>query len=441
MKTRTIIFFFCLLWVSNHLVAMNFLYEGDHEVSRWERLDKPLKTPSDKVVATFGGFVKTDAFWDSRQVEALREGHFLFFPKNKLLDVHNNDINSQGDFNILAIQTRVFGRVDGPKIGDARASGLVEADFFGVSDPTINSVRMRHAKSRLDWKHFACVTGYTYSPMFVEDCFPLTISFNTGAPFESFTRNPQVRVECMLNDSAVITLAALSEIDFKSTGTFGPSSEYIRNAQVPILHAQAEVHSGEQLFGAGVDFRTLRPRLASTKNVKVDEILHSVCAIAYAKLVLDEFSIAAKVIYAANAFSYLMLGGYGIKAVDPVTEERDYTNISNISAWLDMNYGHKKQIGIFLGIAKNLGADDCLAPLAGVSGATSFEDLIFGRGVNIDWMYRISPRILMMFKNFHVAAEFEITTAYYGIVQQSGKVECTHPETNYRLLLATYYHF
>jgi hypothetical protein len=62
----------------------------------------------------FTGFVKTDIIWDSRQTDALREGHFLLWPKPELIDPAGNDINAKANFNFLNIQTRLRGDIKGP---------------------------------------------------------------------------------------------------------------------------------------------------------------------------------------------------------------------------------------------------------------------------------------------------------------------------------------
>ncbi len=56
---------------------------------------------------SFSGFVKTDIFYDTRQSGCIREGHFLLYPENVLLDANNKDINDKPSFNMLSIQTRL----------------------------------------------------------------------------------------------------------------------------------------------------------------------------------------------------------------------------------------------------------------------------------------------------------------------------------------------
>ncbi len=80
---------------------------------------------------TFNGFVKTDVIWDSRQTVNIREGHFLLYPANELLDKNGDDINATANFNILSIQTRLRGNITGPDAFGAKTSGAIEGEFFG----------------------------------------------------------------------------------------------------------------------------------------------------------------------------------------------------------------------------------------------------------------------------------------------------------------------
>ena len=64
----------------------------------------------------FSGFVKTDVFFDSRQTIAVREGHFLLYPKNELPDPDGEDINAKSSFNMLNIQTRFRMLATGPEM-------------------------------------------------------------------------------------------------------------------------------------------------------------------------------------------------------------------------------------------------------------------------------------------------------------------------------------
>lgn len=145
----------------------------------------------------FSGFVKTDTFYDTRQTINIREGHFLLYPDNLLLDANKVDINAKPTFNMLSIQSRLKGAITGPEAFGAKTSGVIEADFFGNENASFidaNGFRLRHAFLKLNWKTTELIAGQYWHPMFIAEAFPGVISFNTGAPFQPFSRNPQVRI-------------------------------------------------------------------------------------------------------------------------------------------------------------------------------------------------------------------------------------------------------
>jgi len=139
------------------------------------------------------GYVKTDIIYDSRQTVAVREGHLLLYPAGENLDQNGKDINDVANFNMLAVQTRLMGVISAPDIFGAKTTGIIEAAFFGHSDADVNGFRLRHAFLKLAWENSSLLVGQYWHPMFVTEVFPGTISFNTGMPFQPFSRNPQIK--------------------------------------------------------------------------------------------------------------------------------------------------------------------------------------------------------------------------------------------------------
>ena len=210
----------------------------------------------------FSGFVKTDAYWDTRQVEAAREGHYLLFPMGENLDAEDKDINAKPNFNMLAIQTRLKGTITGPEAFGAKTGGLIEAAFFGTNEGDVNGFRLRHAFLTLVWQKSSVLIGQFWHPMFVTSVFPGTVSFNTGAPFQPFSRNPQIR--WMYNSgNARIIAAAMAQRDFASAGPQGTGSMYLRNSATPNLHLQFQWDTPDMILGVGGDWKTLTPRLST----------------------------------------------------------------------------------------------------------------------------------------------------------------------------------
>ncbi|HUX57675.1 MAG TPA: hypothetical protein VMV77_11930 [Bacteroidales bacterium] len=381
----------------------------------------------------FSGFVKTDILRDTRQsstANGLREGHFYLFPDNVLLDAAGNDINDNPKFHILNIQTRLKGVISGPDAFGAKTSGGIEAEFFGTSESDINGFRLRHAFVKLDWSNTSLLIGQNWHPMFPVESYPLTLSFNTGAPFTPFSRNPQVRVTRKLGDISLL-LTAYAQRDFTSSGPFGSSNSYLRNSGLPGFDLQARIPVGDVITGwAGVDYKKLRPELVTTANFETDATIGSFSAYANVKIKTSPVNLSVMGVYGQNASDLVMIGGYAVSGTNSVSQIKTYTNLNTANFWADMNTNGKKvAFGLFTGFSKNLGASE------EITGA------VYGRGNNIDHLFRVSPRVTFTEGRLTFAAEIESTTAAYGTMQTSGKVTNTNNVSNLRILLSTIYQF
>ena len=94
-----------------------------------------------------------------------------------------------------------------------------------------------------------------------------------------------------------------------------------------------------------------------------------------------------------------------------------------------MTNGEAIQAGVFVGYSKNRGVDKAIV------GAK------YGRGLDIDTLYRVAPRVLFNAGKVRFAAEAEYTNAAYGTADALGKVGNTKWIPNLRLLGAVYYFF
>ncbi len=388
----------------------------------------------------FGGFVKTDILWDSRQTENIREGHFLLYPKPELPDPDGNDINAKASFNFLSIQTRLRGDITGPDALGAKTSGAIEGEFFGMIDSDINGFRLRHAYVKLNWKTTELLVGQFWHPMFITSCFPEVVSFNTGAPFLVFSRNPQIRITQNLGSFRLI-LSALSQIDFKSTGPDGPNSKYIRNAAVPSMGANFEWSKKDSetgtdfLVGVAGNFKRLVPDMQSDSGYKTTEGINSASGMVYGKLGFRKVTAKAAVLIGQSMFDYTMIGGYAeTQYIDNDQGFVTYENFSTLSSWAEvMTMGKKMQVGLFLGYSKNLGTGDILRDNV---------KYYYARGYNIAHLYRISPRFVYNIGKLRIAPEIEYTVAAYGKTNYlDGAVLDPEPVGNFRFLLGVFYFF
>ncbi len=407
---------------------------------------------------TFSGYVKTDLFFDSRQTNGLREGHFLLFPENEKLDADGNDINAKVNYNILSIQTRVAGSITAPDALGAKTSGYIEAEFFGNSNPAINSFRLRHAWVKLNWAKTELLAGQWWHPMFVPECSPATVSFNTGAPFVVFSRNPQIKLTQSIG-KVKIALTILSQVDFVSDGPDGPNAKYLRNSVLPesdiqLQYASANAEKGtEFIIGAGINYQLLTPRLSTTVTLSpaFDTVINSIvfhhdavtstykastksgslAGNLYAKLKLRPVTLKAGAEYGGNNNAYTMLGGFAVKSTtEPDKGFVDYANVRSFSTWAEFHTNSQKlQPGLFLAYGKNLGVGETvIGPY-------------YARGSNIDYAYRVSPRLVFNVNKLRLAGELEYTVAAYGKTTSQGYVSETKEIGNLRILLGVYYFF
>ena len=382
----------------------------------------------------FSGFVKTDIFYDTRQSGAsngLREGHFYLYPDNASFDGAGNDINANPSFHILNIQSRLKGIISGPDAFGAKTSGVIEAEFFGTSESDLNGFRLRHAFVKLDWTKTSLLVGQSCHPMFPEESFPGTISFNTGAPFTPFSRNPQVRVTTKLGIIGV-TLTAYSQRDFVSSGPDGGSNKYLRNSGIPGTNLQLRLNENDNIkVWAGIDYKKLRPELRTTANFETKATIGSISYFANLKIRTKPINISLMGVYGQNASDLVMIGGYAVSRVtNIVTMEKTYTNLNTGNLWIDMSTNSKKLVfGLFSGFSKNLGASETI------------NGSVYGRGNNIDNIFRIAPRVTVTDGRLSFAFELEHTTAAYGTMEQNGKVTNTNSVSNMRILVSSIYKF
>jgi len=103
--------------------------------------------------------------YDTRQNVTAREGHFLLFPSGENIDIATgDDLNSQSNFNILAVQSRLTGKITGPDFFGWKTSGVIEGAFFGQANANINSFRLRHAFIKLSNDKVDIIMGQYWSP-------------------------------------------------------------------------------------------------------------------------------------------------------------------------------------------------------------------------------------------------------------------------------------
>ena len=318
----------------------------------------------------FYGQIRTDFYYNSRANEETVDGLFYMYPKDKVRDPDGNDLNSTSNSNFYTLYSRLGVDVAGPKLGTAKTSAKVEIDFRGTGT-SYSVVRLRHAYLNLDWGKSALLLGQTWHPLF-GDVSPQILNLSVGAPFQPFSRAPQIRYR-YTNRNFQLTGAAVWQSQYLSQGPAGKSQEYIKKGCVPEIYIGADYKKDGLLAGVGVELLSLKPRTVSTEGYKVDERITTLSYEAHVKYTNKNWFIGAKSVLGSNLTQASGLGGFGSKSINERTGEQKYTPIRLSSSWLNAVYGQKWKPGIFVGYAKNLGTSDALE-----------SEKLYGTGTNLD---------------------------------------------------------
>ena len=403
---------------------------------------------------SFSGFLKTDYFLDTREGVSIREGHFLLFPRNISLDANGDDIYASPSFNFLSIQTRLTGKITAPDAFGAKVSGILEADFFGNENAAFldaNGFRLRHAYAKLNWENTELIAGQYWHPFFIPACFSGVISFNTGAPFQPFSRNPQARLAYKAGKFS-FTGVISAQRDFSSPGGSAP----LRNSATPIvsgliLFESIKSSNGESfLAGAGVDYKSIQPLQTTTRlgqTYITDEKVKGLSATAFLKIGRPGFTWKLQTIYGENLFDLIMMGGYVVSSLaDPATNRVTYSTLNYHTTWSEFQTtGEKVQIGLWAGYARNLGSREPILVYSDRIGGTA----VTTRGADMKSVTRVSPRVVFIQGKFNFATELEYTTVAYATRQTAetlnrdeyGRITDSKNVGNLRVLLSAILNF
>ncbi len=377
------------------------------------------------------GFVNPHYYADSRSVVGGREDMMLFFPKPVLLAPLGNDINDGWQANMLAITARLGLRVNGPDMLGAKTCGYIEGDFTGSTNATINDLRLRHAYLRLDWlrdqgeagkslEHTLLVGQYWY-PMVIHEIMPMTNPLNMGAPFHCYARQPQVRYEYIRHGCEFVAVASW-QLDNMSQGLLNgvPTSStlFARHSLVPELNAQLRYYTKHLFLGTAVNLKTIQPMVqtVATAEQPSTELYSSFSWSLFGKAQIGPVTVKAQTLLNNSLYEGCSLGGY-LMLADSTFHDWHFNTV-----WVDVEKttGHWRP-GLFMGYAKNLDF-----------GRHKYALHIFGRGHDIDYLWRLQPRLTYTtMQGLSFIAEAEYTYAAYP----------DDPVGNLRLSLSIVYAF
>jgi len=101
-----------------------------------------------------------------------------------------------------------------------------------------------------------------------------------GAPFQPFSRAPQIRFRYKTGDIQ-LTGAAIWQSQYLSQGPDGKSQKYIKESCIPEVYIGADYKGNNWLVGAGIEMVSLKPRTQSVVEDKVYKVDERITSLSY----------------------------------------------------------------------------------------------------------------------------------------------------------------
>lgn len=387
----------------------------------------------------FYGQVRTDLFYNTRSNSETVDGLFYMYPLDENLDPNGHDLNGVGNGNFYTLYTRLGVDVTGPMLGKAKTSAKVEVDFRG-SGTTYSLFRIRHVYFNLDWGKSALLVGQTWHPLY-GDVAPEILNLNMGAPYQPFSRAPQIRYRFTSNNF-MLTAAAIWQSQYLSVGpkTNKPgetstqkSQEFMKKSCVPEFYLGVDYKRPGLIAGAGLHVSSITPRTQSETEDAVyfvNERVTGISGEAHVKYTKEDWLVSAKTVLGTNLTQTNTVGGYGITSIDEVTGKQQYSPLRTSSTWVNVAYGKKWRPALFFGYLKNLGATEEVPYGA------------LGTGTTLDQLFTGTAELTYNIPHWKFGAEYSLCNAWYGDeFDAKAKAINSHSILNHRIVLVALFQF
>ena len=387
----------------------------------------------------FYGQVRTDLFYNTRSNSETVDGLFYMYPLDENLDPNGHDLNGVGNGNFYTLYTRLGVDVAGPMLGKAKTSAKVEVDFRG-SGTTYSLFRIRHVYFNLDWGKSALLVGQTWHPLY-GDVAPEILNLNMGAPYQPFSRAPQIRYRFTSNNF-MLTAAAIWQSQYLSVGpkTNKPgetstqkSQEFMKKSCVPEFYLGVDYKRPGLIAGAGLHVSSITPRTQSETEDAVyfvNERVTGISGEAHVKYTKENWLVSAKTVLGTNLTQTSTVGGYGITSIDEVTGKQQYSPLRTSSTWVNVAYGKKWRPALFFGYLKNLGATKEVPYGA------------LGTGTTLDQLFTGTAELTYNIPHWKFGAEYSLCNAWYGDeFDAKAKAINSHSILNHRIVLVALFQF
>ncbi len=344
------------------------------------------------------GIVWTQFFYDTYQNVETRDGLLLLYPKAQ----DANKINETGKMGGSAFFSRLRVKFSGAEAFGAKASGMLEGDFFATSQSMVGHLRLRHAFVKLDWDKSSLLVGQFWHTIVDTDVIPAA-DLIANVPYFPLNRSPQISFTYKLTNELSLNAAALVHSYHRSSGPI----DIQRNAGLPELAGKLKYKINNFVFGINGGVKTLKPRIVTDLGEKAKQKLSTPYFGAFTSVKTEPVTIKAQLIYGQNLTHFVMIGGMGVVDTAGI-DDFEYSALKTLSSWADIHTNGKKiQAGLFFGYSQMMGATDNYISLP-ISG------LALNRSDQLVSTMRVAPRVDFFSTRMKIGIEYSLTNAVYG---------------------------
>lgn len=379
------------------------------------------------------GFIRNYMVADTREVNAGTGDLYFYMPKDMMISESSMtdegasaDMNSGFNWRFLSFTTRLGLDVSGYKFGKMNLSGKVEADFYSLSGSTSSAVvpqlRLRQAFLKLNWDEslIHLTLGQTWHPVAMD--LPHMTNLESGAPFNPFSRAPQVMVDVKA-DAITFTGGILYLNHYLPVGPSGKSADYFKYG-LPEIYAGVTYSNESLIARAGVDVVNTRPyrTIGNEGWMKANGLMTAVSPYFFFQYTTGLFQMRAKAILAQSGEHMNLLSGYGVADFDWETGTYTYTPMQDLASWISFQYGKKLQFMGMLGYMKQLGTTKEMKTIDEmelyIGGQNERDPYLLwmntAADTRIQQAFRATPTIAYNIGKFCVSLEYNLTAAQYG---------------------------
>ena len=339
------------------------------------------------------GFIRNYMVFDTHEVSAGIQDLYFYMPKDSKM-VDGVDQNQVPSFRMLALTTRLGVNVDGYRIGELKANGTVEADFYCMSG-SMAAFRLRQAYVGLLWDNLVLGdllvnVGQTWHPMAAD--FPHITNLETGAPFNPVNRSPQVMFHWTVGkftwtggflypmqflpvgpiySTDPVWNSSLGKYEPKTTYSTTKSAEFNKYGMIPEVYVGVALKSGGFLGKVGANFFSSMPRWQAPAITIVDEAtkelafdydhtsmlkerLYAISPFVFLQFTKGSFQLKAKSILAQSGEHMNLLSGYA-GSYNWSKHALEYTPMQDWASFISFQAGRKFQFLCMLGYMQQLG--------------------------------------------------------------------------------------